>query len=88
MANLGAILAGLILFAIAFIGYTYPISDNGYTIPQYDQLCDSGVGQLGQLFSRNAQQDCGLANTLVLGTYGIGLIGLILFIVGLVVPKR
>lgn len=88
MANLGVILAGLILFGIAFVGYTYPISDNGYTIPQYDQLCDSGVGQLGQLFNRNAQQDCGLANTLLLGIYGIGLIGLILFIVGLVVPKR
>jgi len=88
MANLGAVLAGLILFAIAFIGYTYPISDMGHTIPQYDQLCDSGAGQLGQLFNRGAQQNCGLANTLLLGIYGIGLIGLILFIVGLVVPKR
>ena len=88
MANGGAILAGIILFVIAFLGYTYPITDNGYTIPQYDQLCDSGTGQIGKLFSRGVQQDCSLANTLTLGIYGFGLIGLILFIVGLVVPKR
>lgn len=42
MANGVAIFAGLALLAIAFIGYTYPITSNGYTIPQYDELCGSG----------------------------------------------
>ena len=88
MAKGGAIAAGIVLIIIAGLGYVYPISDQGYTIPQMNDLCKSGVGQLGQLFSTDAQENCRIANYMTLGIYGLGIIGIILIIVGAVVPSK
>jgi len=77
---------GIILFILAGIGYVYPIADNGMTIPQINDLCASGLGQLGQLFSGDAQKICREYGYVMYGIYGFGLIGIILIIVGAVVP--
>ena len=77
---------GIILFFIAGIGYVYPIADNGMTVPQITDLCASGLGQLGQMFSGDVQKICREYGYLMYGIYGFGLIGIILIIVGAVVP--
>jgi hypothetical protein len=32
------------------------------TVPQWNGVCSSGVGQIGQLFDSTAQRDCGLVS--------------------------
>ena len=85
MAKVGAVVAGIILFLIAGLGYVYPINDAGYTITQMDDLCSSGLGQLGQIFLGDVKENCRILNVMTLGIYGLGLIGIILIIVGALV---
>jgi hypothetical protein len=61
-ARRGRMIACLVigcLFMLAGILLAVVPLDHG-TIPQWNGLCSSGVGQLGQLFSPSAQADCGL----------------------------
>ena len=46
MARIGAVIAGIILFIIAGFGYVYPINDMGWTNPESDDLCSSGLGEM------------------------------------------
>jgi len=58
------------------------------TLPELLDFCSSGMGQMGQAFSGDMQEGCSLIRTLTYATYGIGLLGLILIIVGAVVPGK
>ena len=86
MARIGAVIAGIILFLIAGFGYIYPINDEGWTIPSSNDLCSSGLGELGKMFSGDVRENCSLIKILTIGIYAFGLIGLILIIVGSLVP--
>ncbi len=88
MTNTGVLVAGIVLVIIAGIGFIVPITDTGYSIPQINELCTSGLGQLGQLFSGDLQQVCFEYRYFTYGIYGFGLMGIILVIVGAVVPSR
>lgn len=88
MANNSACYFGIALLIIAGIGFIIPINDRGYSIPQINELCTSGLGQLGQLFSGDLQKVCFGYRYLTYGIYGFGLIGIILLIIGAVVPSR
>ena len=49
------------------------------TIPQWNGVCTSGIGQIGQLFDSTAQQDCnlvGLADHLIGWLFATGLLAL------------
>jgi hypothetical protein len=39
------------------------------TVPQWNGVCSSGIGQIGQLLDSSAQQDCGMVS---LGDHLIG----------------
>jgi len=84
MANGPAIAVGLSLLGLAIIGYVIPLNEDGFTIPQANNLCESGIGQIGQLFSKDAQENCLIFNYIFLGINGLGLIGIILIIIGIV----
>ena len=86
MAKGGVVAGGITLLFIAIIGYFYPVTE--LTIPQVNDLCVSGIGQLGQLFSGDVQKICREFSYLMFGIYGFGLIGIILIIVGSVVPGK
>jgi len=86
VAKAGAIVAGIILFIIAGIGFIYPVTDQGHTIPALNDLCNSGLGQLGKFFSGDVQQVCLQYQYITYGIYAFGLIGIILIIVGSVAP--
>jgi len=86
VANAQAATAGIILFFLAILGYFYPYAANGMTIPQVNDICSSGMGQLGQAFSGDLIQVCREYSMLNIGIYGSGIIGMILLIVGALVP--
>ena len=87
MANFTLLVFGIFFFIIYGFGYIYPLSENGDTIPQYVDLCSSGMGQLGKLFSSQVQENCGIAYNLLFGIYGFGLIGIILIVIGSLKPS-
>ena len=88
MAKTGLIVTGIILLVLAGLGFVTPVTDTGFTIAGVNNLCQSGYGQLGQLFSGDLQQICGQFQLMMYGIMGGGLIGIILLIVGLVVPSK
>jgi hypothetical protein len=49
------------------------------TIPQWNGLCSSDIGQIGQLLDTSAQRDCGavsLADHLIGWLFGLGILAL------------
>ena len=87
MANVVAIGIGVFFLIIAGLGFVYPVSDQGYTIVQVDEICKSGMGQLAQFFSGSSQQSCQQIKLISYGVYGFGLIGIILIIAGSVASR-
>ena len=73
---------GIFLLIIAGAGYLAPVGSEGHTIPQLSDICNTGLGQLGQMFSADITKNCREFGLLTLGIYGLGLIGIILIIVG------
>jgi hypothetical protein len=71
-----SVLGGLLLVA-GILLMTVPLHDG--TIPQWNGLCSSDIGQIGQLIDSSAQQDCGavsLADHLIGWLIGGGLVAL------------
>ena len=60
----------------------------GWTIPESDDLCSAGLGETGKMYSGDIRENCSIIKVLTLGIYGFGLIGLILIIVGSLVPGK
>ena len=87
MAKGGLIAGGIVLLILAIIGYILPIEE-GYSIPDVIALCNSGMGQLGQAFSGDIVKACSKYNTYLIGIYGSAVLGLILIVVGSVVPGK
>ena len=98
MANKGALGVGIFFLLIGGTGFLMPYSvwnENlrgtqfaEITIPEIHDLCASGLGQLGQAFSGDIQKACSEFRIVTYGIYGSGIIGLILIIVGAVVPGK
>ena len=88
MVKTGVAIAGGILLGIAVIGFIMPLNDMGWSAPQINDICSSGLGQIGQAFSKDAQQVCLEYKYVTYGIYGFGLIGIILLTVGLAVPSK
>ena len=98
MANKGALGVGIFFLLIGGTGFLMPNSvwnENSrgtqfaeMTIPEFHDLCSSGLGQLGQVFSGDIQKACSEIRIVTYGIYGSGIIGLILIIVGAVVPGK
>jgi len=79
-----ALATGIVLLVIAGIGFVIPV-DEGYSIPNVNDLCSSGMGQLAQMFGSDVQRECQQFKYLTYGIYGLGLTGIVLIIVGAVV---
>jgi len=95
MAKGGLIGAGIVFLGIAIIGYVVPVNDvttEGFaitiTIPNAVGICNSDMGQLGQVYNSEVAQSCSMYSLMIMGIYGSGLLGLILIIVGAVIPEK
>ena len=88
MAKLGTVIGGVVLLIIAFIGYTFPVTDTNLTITQVNDLCASNLGQLAQMFGeQDIRKNCLEYKYMTFGIYGFGLIGIILIVVGAIIPS-
>ena len=93
MARVGIIGIGIILIVLAVVGYITPLPvtiagiTGSTTIPKVVAFCNSGVGQFSQMLPEVVLA-CSEYNNLLMGIYGSGLLGIILIIVGSVVPRK
>jgi len=94
MANGGAAIGiGVILITLAFFGYFIPMSVTladttvNLTIPKVVAFCDSGFGQIGQMLAQVVMV-CSEYKNFLMGIYGSGVVGVILIIVGAVIPGK
>jgi len=95
MARVGIIAGGTFFLIIAIIGYIFPFQDTtspdpaaAESIPQAVRACNSEMGQLAQSFSAEISKICSDYNVMIMGVYGSALLGLILIVVGSVVPGK
>ena len=87
LAAVGALLllAGIALVTVRF---------HDGTILQWNGLCSSDIGQIGQFFDSSAQHDCGmvsLADRLIGWLFALGILGLaasVLLFLGRLRPAR
>ena len=69
--------AGVLLLAAGVLLVTVPLRHG--TIPQWNGLCSSDLGQIGQFLDSSAQQDCGrvsLADHLIGWLFAGGILAL------------
>jgi len=91
MANTVPITIGFLLIIGAVAGYMIPISvtladtTTNLTIPKVVAFCDSGFGQIGQMLAQVVMV-CSEFKNFLMGIYGAGIGGVILVIVGAILP--
>jgi len=93
LGNKIASVIGITLIILAGIGVIYPVSDIGFTIITLNDLCNSDLGQLAQLFERmtgsvTIDEKCSEIRYTTYAIFGIGLIGIIIVIIGAIIPSK
>ncbi len=89
MSNWVLLIVGIILIIIAGISFAYPAFPTGLTWTMANDVCNGPLGELGKAFgSVEVLQLCNMASMITMAIYGASIIGLILIIVGIVVPKK
>lgn len=89
MGRKGLLVTGIAIFIIGIIGIITPVNDFGHSIVDLHNLCTSGLGQIAQFFGgEQAIQNCQTAKGLTYLVIGITITGIILIIIGAVVPKK
>ena len=93
MVRILTLIVGAVLLSFAGIGAFIPITNQGHTVISLNDLCNSSIGQLAQVFeqlfgSTQIIQKCLEFRYATYGIIGLGLTGLILIIIGAVVPSR
>ncbi len=80
---------GIILIIFAGIAYAYPAFPLGLTWTMANDICNGPLGVLGKaLGTQEIRQVCTMASMITMAIYGASIIGIILIIVGIVVPKK
>jgi len=91
MANTVPITIGFLLIIGTVAGYMIPMSVTladttvNLTIPKVVAFCDSAYGQIGQWLAQVVMV-CSEFNNFLIGIYGAGIGGVILVIVGAILP--
>jgi len=95
VANGGAVAAGVILISLGIIGFIFPVNTFGFTgmlsegtVVEIQEICSSGIGQLGQALNQEAKENCKWIRYGAYGVYAFLGIGVILLIVGLAMPQQ
>ncbi len=99
MANLGVIVAGAVIILIAMIGYFAPASPEGYTTPQLNDLCASGILQsefssifgkmlVGENYDEMIVQECNYTRNMIIVIYTIAIWGAVVLVSGSVLKEK
>jgi len=88
VANWILLIVGIILIIFAGIVYAYPAFPLGLTWTMANDICNGPLGELGKILGpQEIRQVCTMASMITMAIYGAAIIGIILIIVGIVVPK-
>jgi len=90
MVNIAIVSVGCLLLVLAILIYFVPVSQDGHTAFQDDEICTSGgANQMGMAYGlTNVIQECQFAKLITFVIYGFGIIGIILVTVGAVFPSK
>jgi len=89
VSNWVLLIVGIILIIFAGIAYAYPAFPLGLTWTMANDICNGPLGELGKAFgSVEIGQVCTMASMITMAIYGASIIGFILIIVGIAVPKK
>jgi len=89
VTNWVLLIVGFILIIFAGISYVYPAFPTGLTWTMANDICNGGFGDLIKAFGGvESRQLCNMASMITMAIYGASIIGIILIIVGMVVPKK
>jgi len=89
VSNWVLLIVGIVLIIFAGIAYAYPAFPLGLTWTMANDICNGPLGELGKAFgSVEIGQVCTMASMITMAIYGVSIIGFILIIVGMVVPKK
>ena len=93
MTHAASGIIGCVFLGIAVLGFLYPVTTKGQTLFEANDVCSSGRGQVAQMLEglfggSKLEQICLEYKYATYGVVGIGLVGLILVIVGAVVPSN
>jgi len=87
VAKEGVVVIGALLLGFGFLGHVVPIGELG-SVTDLDNLCSSLLGQFGQALNEEARENCQAASILSKLAYAMIGIGVILIIIGAVVPSK
>jgi len=83
------LIVGIVLIIFAGIAYAYPAFPLGLTWTMANDICNGPLGDLGKaLGTLEIRQVCTMASMITMAIYGASIIGFILILVGMVVPKK
>jgi len=83
------LIVGIILIIFTGFSYAYPAFPTGLTWTMANDICNGPLGELGKVLGpQEIRQVCTMASMITMAIYGASIIGLILIIVGTVVPKK
>ncbi len=89
MSNWVLLIVGIVLIIFAGIAYAYPAFPLGLTWTMANDICNGPLGELGKAFgSVEIGQVCTMASMITMAIYGASIIGFILIIFVIVVPKN
>jgi len=89
VTNWVLLIVGIILIINAGIAYAYPAFPMGLTWTMVNDICNGPLGELGKVLGlQEIRQVCTMASMITMAIYGASIIGIILIIVGIVVPKK
>ena len=84
----GLVILGFMMLIFGSGAFVVPISDNGWTISDFNSFCKSGLGMIGQAFSgKQGQENCALTSQLTILASFLVIIGLILIGLGFIKKK-
>ena len=94
MAHRASGIIGCVLLGVVVLGFLYPVTSKGDTVFEVNDFCSSGIGQLAKIFEKMTirtdqyEQKCREYKYATYGLFGIGIAGIILVVVGAVVPSK
>ena len=84
----GLVILGFMILIFGSGAFVVPLTDNGWTIADFNSYCKSGLGMIGQAFSgQQGQENCALASQLTIFASILVIIGLTLIGLGFIKKK-
>ncbi len=81
-------MVGIALLFMGILGWIIPITENGRSVTDWNDFCNSALGQIGTTFNKTAQENCVLAKNLSNLAYALVGIGVLLTIIGSILKDK